>query len=44
MDFADECVGNYSMPECICMDGFDGNGTDKCTVGNASFLLSILKR
>ena len=33
MDFADECAGNYSMPECICNDGFDGNGTEKCTVG-----------
>ena len=44
MDFADKCVGNYSMPECICKGGFDGNGTGKYTVGIISFLLSILKR
>ena len=44
MDFADKCVGNYSMPECICKGGFDGNGVGKWTVGIIFFLLLILKR
>ena len=43
MDFADECAGNYSMPECICKDGFDGNGTEKCTVGKTLLFLSNSK-